>query len=221
MNNYMYGGFAEYSGECNKDDKGYGYTSEWVPKIISESARGMEAIDLMARHLSDRVLFLSGEVDHAMSLDFVSKIKYLVKSNEPIDIYIDSPGGVVDCGLIIYDVIQSLEGKVPINIYCIGIAASMGAVILAGGHKGRRFVMPHGKVMIHEPLISGGVGGSATSIKKTSESILKTKSIINEILSKHTGKSTDEIDEATAFDNYMNAQEAVEFGICDEIKNIF
>ena len=106
-------------------------------------------------------------------------------------------------------------------MYCTGMASSMGAVILAGGQKGRRFILPHSKVMIHEPLISGGMGGSATSIKRTADSILETKAITNGILAKHTGKTVKEIDKATAFDNFMNAKEAVEFGICDEIRNIF
>jgi ATP-dependent Clp protease protease subunit len=106
-------------------------------------------------------------------------------------------------------------------MYCIGMAASMGAVILAGGQKGRRFILPHSQCMIHEPLISGGVGGAATSIKKTAESILEIKSIINGILAKHTGKTVEEIDEATSFDNYLNAEESVAFGLCDEIRNLF
>ncbi len=101
------------------------------------------------------------------------------------------------------------------------MAASMGAVILASGTKDHRFILPHSKVMIHEPLIQGGMGGSATSVKKTADSILETKSLINGILAKHTGKTVKEIDKATSFDNFMNAEEAVKFGICDEIRNIF
>ena len=100
-------------------------------------------------------------------------------------------------------------------------AVSMGAVILAGGQKGRRYILPHSKVMIHEPLISRGMGGSATTIKKTAESILETKAITNGILAKHTGKTVEEIDEATSFDNFMNAEEAIAFGLCDEIKSPF
>ena len=118
-------------------------------------------------------------------------------------------------GLAIYDVIQ--DCKVPINMVCIGTAASMGAVILAGGQKGRRYILPHSKCMIHEPLISNGVGGSATSIHNISESILKTRDITNGILAKHTGKKLRQINKATAFDNYMTASEAVEFGICDKV----
>lgn len=97
----------------------------------------------------------------------------------------------------------------------------MGAIILTGGQKGHRYILPHSKVMIHEPLIAGGMGGSASSIKKTADSILEMKAILNEILTKHTGKSIEEIDEATAFDNYMSAAEAVEFGLVDEIRDIF
>ena len=101
-----------------------------------------------------------------------------------------------------------------------GMAASMGAVLLTSGAKDKRYILPHSKCMIHEPLISGGLGGSATSIKKTADSILETKAITNGVLAKHTGKSLEEIDKATAFDNYMNAEESVEFGLCDEIRNI-
>ena len=105
----------------------------------------------------------------------------------------------------------------PVNTYCTGLAASMGAVLLAGGQAGRRYILPHSKTMIHEPLISGGVGGSATSIHNISESILKTRDMLNEILAKHTGKSLKEMKKATAFDHYMNAEESVKFGMCDEI----
>ncbi len=142
------------------------------------------------------------------------------ESNEPITIYINSPGGSVNAGLVIYDCIQSSE--IEINIICAGMAASMAAIILAGGQKGHRFILPHSKVMIHEPLISHGVGGSATSIKNISDSIIETRELVNNILAKHTGKTLEEINKATSFDNYMNAKEAIEFGLCDEVaKNIW
>ena len=192
----------------------------WNPSVMEESCHGIQQISLLTKHLSNRKIFLLGEVDTVMSDTFVSMMLNLTESDEPIDIYINSPGGSVSSGLVIYDVIRSLDGKVPINIYCIGLAASMAAVILAGGQKGRRYILPHSKCMIHEPLISGGMGGSASSIKKTAEDILETKAMINELLAKHTGKTTDEIDEATAFDNFMNAEKAVEFGLCDEIRSI-
>ena len=192
----------------------------WIPSVEEESSNGTREISLLTKHFSNRKLFLTGEVTEDMANDFVSEFLYLTKTNEPIDIYINSPGGSVNAGLVIYDVIQSCEDKVPINIYCLGMAASMGAIILAGGQKGRRFILPHSKCMIHEPLIEGGMAGSASTIKKTAESILETKQIMNSILAKHTGKTFKEIDKATAFDNFMNAEEAVKFGLCDEIRNI-
>ena len=155
-----------------------------------------------------------------MANDFVSQMLYLVEKGEPVEIYINSPGGSVNAGLVIYDMIQACAEKIDIDLYCVGLAASMGAVILAGGKKGHRFILPHSKVMIHEPLLAGGLGGSATSIKKTADSILETKAVTNGILAKHTGKTMEEIDEATSFDNFMNAGEAVKFGICDKIRNM-
>ena len=193
---------------------------KWIPTVEVETNAGIRPVDLMTKHLTNRKLFLTGEVDDYMANNFVSELLYLAQSDCPVDIYINSPGGSVDAGLVIYDTIQACSGKMDINMYCIGMAASMGAVILAGGQKGRRYILPHSKVMIHEPLIQGGLGGSATSIKKTADSIIETKAITNGILAKHTGKTVEEIDEATAFDNFMNAKQAVEFGICDEIKNV-
>lgn len=192
----------------------------WSPRVLIESTRGFDSVSLMTKHLTDRKIFLLGEVDNVMANQFVSELLYLAESDEPIDIYINSPGGSVTSGLVIYDIIQSLDGKVPINMYCIGSASSMAAVILAGGQKGRRYILPHSKCMIHEPLIPGGLGGSATSIKKTADSILETKAITNGILAKHTGKTLEEIDAATSFDNFMNAEEAIAFGLVDEIRNI-
>lgn len=137
-------------------------------------------------------------------------------SNKPIDIYINSPGGEVNAGLMIYDTLKGI--KTEINIHCIGMAASMAAIILAGGQKGHRFILPHSKTMIHEPLISGGVGGSATSIQRTAESIMETKRLTVELLAKDTGKKEKDIEAAVAFDNYMNAKETIAFGICDSIE---
>lgn len=190
--------------------------SYWVPAVEEESCSGVREITLMTKHFTDRKIFLTGEIDDKMANDFVSKILFLGRSEEPVDIYINSPGGAVDAGLVIYDMIQAC--KFPVNMYCIGEAASMAAVILAGGQKGRRFILPHSKVMIHEPLIRGGMGGSATSIKKTAETILETKAITNGLLAEHTGKTLEEIDEATSFDNFMNSDEAIAFGIVDEVR---
>lgn len=190
--------------------------SHWIPSVEEESCNGVREIALMTKHFTDRKIFLTGEIDDKMANDFVSKILYLGQSRKIVDIYINSPGGSVNAGLVIYDMLQACT--FPVNLYCIGEAASMAAVILAGGQKGRRFILPHSKVMIHEPLIRGGMGGSATSIKKTAESILETKAITNGLLAKHTGKSLEEIDEATSYDNFMNSDEAIAFGIVDEVR---
>ncbi len=192
----------------------------WVPSIMEESSEGSREVVLRAKHLSERKVFITGEITEDTADEFVSQMLFLAGSKEPVDIYLNSPGGSVNAGLVIYDTIQECEGKIPVNIYCVGMAASMGAIILAGGQKGRRFILPHSKCMIHEPLIAGGMGGSATSIAKTAESIIETRNITNGILAKHTGKTIEEIDKATSFDNYMNAKESIEFGLCDEIKSI-
>lgn len=208
MTDYRIGTYHLSGGEAS--------SSPWIPSYIEETNSGTKEIDLRTRHFSDRRLFLTGEVDDRMANDFVSQILFLSREKKPVDIYLSSPGGSVSAGLVIYDMIQSC--KFPVNIYCTGMAYSMGAVLLAGGQKGRRYILPHSKVMIHEPLIAGGMGGSATSVKKTAEDILAVKALINELLSRHTGKSIEEIDGATAFDNYMDAEEAIAFGIADEIK---
>ena len=187
-----------------------------TPCIEVESAQGTREVSLATRHLMNRKIFLQGEITPETADSFVSQFMYLEQAgDEPVTVYINSPGGEVNAGLVIYDVIQG--SSVPVNLVCTGMAASMAAVILAGGEEGRRYILKHSKVMIHEPLLSHGVGGSATSIKNISDSILETRRIINEILVRHTGKSEEEIDKATSFDNYMNSQEAIEFGICDHI----
>ena len=185
------------------------------PCIEVESSYGTREVALSTRHLMNRNIFILGEINSNMANRVLSELMYLSEENAPINIFINSPGGEVNAGLMIYDLIQ--DAKMPINMICTGIAASMAAILLAGGQKGRRFILPHSKVMIHEPLISGGLGGSATSIKNISESIMETRTICNGILSKHTGKTVEEIDKAIAFDNYMNAQETIAFGICDKI----
>lgn len=186
------------------------------PSIEVESAHGVREVSLDTRHLMNRRIFINGEINEDTANDFLSQMLYLEQeSNDPITIYINSPGGSVNAGLVIYDCIQASE--VEINMICAGTAASMAAIILAGGQQGHRYILPHSKVMIHEPLLAGGVGGSATSIKNISDSILETREIVNGILSKHTGKTMKEINKATSFDNYMNAEEAIKFGLCDKV----
>ncbi len=190
-------------------------SSIWIPSIEVESAHGIRQVSLTTHHLMSRYVFINGDINDDMANDFLSQLLFLEQSPEPITIYINSHGGEVNAGLMIYDAIQGC--KLDINMVCTGKAGSMAAIILAGGQKGRRYIMKHGEVMIHEPLIASGVGGSATSIKKISESILETREIVNRILAKHTGKSMRDINKATGYDNYMKAEEAIAFGICDSI----
>ena len=188
----------------------------WIPTIEAESANGTREVSLKTRHLSERKIFIEGTIDFEMANTFLVQMLYLQENgNEPITIFVNSYGGEVNAGLMIYDLIQGCRVKV--NIVCVGIAASMAALLLAGGHNGRRYILKHSKVMIHEPLLDRGLGGSATSIKNISDSIIETKNLLNGILAKHTKKTIEEVDKATAFDNYMNAKEAIEFGLCDEI----
>ena len=190
--------------------------SRVIPMIEVESSHGTREIALNTHHLMNGIIFINGSIDRETANDFIAQLLYLEENFDgPVNVYINSPGGEVNAGLAIYDAIQG--SNLTINMICTGMAASMAAILLAGGQKGRRYILKHSKVMIHEPLLSDGVGGSATSIKNISESILATKDIVNGILAKHTGKNIDEINEATRFDNYMNAEEAIEFGICDAI----
>ncbi len=187
-----------------------------VPMLEKESTNGIQQISLITEAFTNRRVFLFGEIDEGLVYSFMMQMLNLMEDEQSeINIYINSPGGEVNAGLAIYDLIQSC--KAPINMYCIGMAASMGAVIFAGGQKGRRYILPHSKVMIHEPLIPNGVGGSASSIKSTADSILQTRELLNGILAQHSGRSHEEIDKATDHDNFMTAQEAIEFGLCDEV----
>lgn len=188
----------------------------WLPTIEVESAHGVREVTLNSRHLMNRRIFLTGEIDAAYANSIVSQLLFLEEdSDKPVDLYINSPGGEVNAGLLIYDALQA--SKLKINIICMGYAASMAAIILAGGQKGRRYIMEHSKVMIHEPLIANGMGGSASSVKNISDAILETRDMINQILADHTGKTLEEVNEATRYDNYMNAEEAISFGICDKV----
>lgn len=188
----------------------------YQPAVERESVNGIQEVSLYTNAFSNRKMFLFGSIDEKTVYSFTAQMLYLMEDEQsPIDIYINSPGGEVNSGLAIYDLIQSC--KAPINMYCIGMAASMGALIFAGGKKGHRFMLPHSKVMIHEPLIPNGVGGSASSIKSTADSILQTRELLNGILAKHTGKTLEEINKATDHDNFMTANEAIEFGLCDKV----
>ncbi len=188
----------------------------WVPSVEVESANGTREVNLSTHLLKSGQLFLNGSIDSETASLFLAELLYLETAGySDVTVYINSPGGEVNAGLMIYDAIQG--SKLKIDLVCTGMAASMDAVILCGGKKGNRYILPHSKVMTHEPLIRDGLGGSATSIMHISESISETKNLLSEIMSKHTGKTVEEINKAIAFDNYMDAKTAIEFGMCDKV----
>lgn len=196
------------------------YMSNMLPaSYIYEDSDGAREFDLRTLHLSDGTLFLSGSIDRDTAMRFASSMLLLEAEKRDVRIYINSDGGEVNAGLMMYDIMQSFGGKM--EVFCIGRAASMAAVLLAGGQKGRRFILPHSKVLIHEPLIAEGFGGSASTIERTAKSILEVRDVTNGIIAHHTGHTLDEVNTATEHDNEMTAQQAVDFGICDEIRGFF
>ena len=182
-----------------------------------KTSSGTSWVPLESWLIPEGKIFISGKITQDTACEFVQKLLFLRQNapGEKIRIYINSNGGEVYAGLLMYDALKSIKGDV--DIICAGIAGSMAALILAGGQKGRRLILPHSKVMIHEPLVEGGVGGSATTIQRTAESILETKKLAVELLAADTGRKTNEIEHAISFDNFMNAEQAVTFGICDKI----
>ena len=189
-----------------------------MPEIERESVNGVQQISLSTDLFTNRKIFLFGEINDATVYAFTMQMMSLMEDEQSeIDIYVNSPGGEVNAGLAIYDLIRLC--RAPINMYCIGMAASMGALIFSSGEKGRRYILPHSKVMIHEPLIPHGIAGSASSIKNTADSILQTRELLNGILAGNSGKTMDEINKATDHDNIMTAEEAIKFGLCDQIVN--
>lgn len=185
------------------------------PAYLINGARGVSSVPLNSDFLSRGIVFIDEFISAASANKFLREMMYLSQKNEPVKLFINSPGGEVNAGLLMYDIITGFKN--PLDIYCVGEAGSMAAILFAAGKPGHRFILPHSRVMIHEVLINGGVSGSATSISKISDSIMEVRNLINSILAKHTGKTVDEINKATAFDNIMNAKEAVEFGIADKI----
>ena len=183
-----------------------------------KSSKGVTIVPIESHLLSKRKLYINGEITLSSACEFVMEITLLVEEDaeKPIDIFINSQGGDLRAGFMIYDVLKGL--KTEVNLHCQSIAFSMAAIILASGKKGHRFAMPHSEILIHEPFITGGVGGSASSIERTAESILKKKRMSVEALSSDTGKTEKEIEDAISIDNFMNAEEAIAFGICDSIE---
>ena len=186
-----------------------------VPYVIEQTSRGERSYDIYSRLLKERIIFLSEEVNDTTASLVVAQLLFL-ESEDPgkdINFYINSPGGSVTAGMAIYDTMKYI--KCDVSTICIGMAASMGAFLLAGGTKGKRFALPNAEVMIHQP--SGGARGQATDIKIVADNIIKTKKKINEILAKNTGKPISVIEVDTERDYYMSAEEAREYGIIDGI----
>ena len=186
-----------------------------VPYVIEQTSRGERNYDIYSRLLKDRIIFLGEEVNETTASLVVAQLLFL-ESEDPgkdIHLYINSPGGMVTAGLAIYDTMQYI--KCDVSTICIGMAASMGAFLLAGGAKGKRLALPNAEIMIHQP--SGGAKGQATEIQIAAENILKTKNKLNEILAANTGKPYDVIAADTERDHYMSAQEAMEYGLIDNV----
>ena len=186
-----------------------------VPMVIEQTGRGERAYDIFSRLLKERIIFIGTPMDDDVSNLIIAQMLFLASedSDKDINIYINSPGGVVTAGLAIYDTMQYL--KCPITTICIGQAASMGAMLLAAGSKGKRYALPNARIMIHQPL--GGAQGQATDIEIQTKEIMRVKKLLNEILAKHTGQPLTKIEKDTDRDFYMSAQEAVEYGIVDEV----
>jgi ATP-dependent Clp protease protease subunit len=186
-----------------------------VPIVVEQTARGERAYDIYSRLLKERVIFIVGPVDDYMANIVVAQMLFLESENpdKDISLYINSPGGVVTSGLAIYDTMQFV--KPDVSTICIGQAASMGAVLLAGGTKGKRFALPHARMMIHQPL--GGFQGQAADMEIHAREMLYTRDRLNKILAKHTGQSVDAIKKDTDRDNFMSSPDAVTYGLIDKI----
>ena len=186
-----------------------------VPMVVEQTARGERAYDIYSRLLKERLIFVVGPIDDYMANIVVAQLLFLESENPEKDIhlYINSPGGVVTAGLAIYDTMQFI--KPDVGTICTGQAASMGAVLLAGGAKDKRFCLPHARVMIHQPL--GGTQGQATDMEIHVKETLGVRDRLNRILAKHTGQTVDKIKQDTDRDNFMSALEAVEYGLIDKV----
>ena len=186
-----------------------------MPYVIEQDGRGERSYDIFSRLLNDRIIFLSDEVNDLTSSLVVAQMLYLESVDPPTDIsfYINSPGGSVTAGMAIYDTMQFV--KCDVTTICIGMAASMGAFLLAAGTKGKRLALPHSEIMIHQP--SGGAQGQCSDIKIRADLLLRTRDTLNRILAERTGRSIEEIERDTERDNFMTAEQALEYGLIDRI----
>ncbi len=192
-----------------------GLQDNLVPMVVEQTSRGERAYDIYSRLLKERVIFIVGPIEDHMANLIVAQLLFLESENpdKDISIYINSPGGVVTAGMAIYDTMQFI--KPDVSTLCVGQAASMGALLLAGGAAGKRYCLPHSRVMIHQPL--GGFQGQATDIDIHAREILLMRERLNKILSKHTGQPFEKIEEDTERDNFMSADEATQYGMIDQV----
>ncbi len=200
------------------NDENFGITSQLVPMVVEQTSRGERAYDIYSRLLKERVIFLVGPVEDHMANLVVAQLLFLESENPDKDIhlYINSPGGSVTAGLSIYDTMQFI--KPDVSTMCIGQAASMGAVLLAGGAEGKRYCLPHSRTMIHQPL--GGFQGQATDIEIHAKEILEIRERLNAILAKHTGQPLDRIQQDTDRDFFLSSEESVKYGLVDEVMSL-
>jgi ATP-dependent Clp protease protease subunit len=189
--------------------------NQLIPMVIESSGRGERAYDIYSRLLKDRIIFIGGEIEDDMANLIIAQLLFLQNENAEADIsiYVNSPGGVITAGLAVYDTMQFVG--CPVATYCLGQAASMGAVLMAAGTKGKRFVLPNSRILIHQPL--GGARGTATDINIQAEEILRMRARLNEILAHHTGQTVQKIEEDVDRDRFMSAAEAVAYGLADQI----
>lgn len=191
--------------------------SSLVPYVVEQTSRGERSYDIFSRLLNDRIIMLSDQVNDATASIVVAQLLYLESqdSEKDISLYINSPGGSITAGMAIYDTMNYI--KCDVSTICIGMAASMGAFLLSSGAKGKRLSLPNSEIMIHQPLISGGLSGQCTDIKIHSDHLVRTRQKMNDILAKNTGKPIEQIQIDTERDNYMYAQEALEYGLIDKV----
>jgi len=190
-------------------------TSQLVPIVVEQTPRGERAYDIYSRLLKDRIIFLGTSIDDQVANAVTAQLLFL-ESDDPdkeINMYINSSGGITSAGLAIYDTMQHI--KPDVATYCVGLAASMGAILLAGGTKGKRYALPHSRIMIHQP--HSQVGGTASDVKIYADQLLKLRQVANEILAKHTGQPLERIERDTERDFFMTAEEAKEYGIIDHV----
>ena len=188
-----------------------------IPMVVEQTGRGERSYDICSRLLKERVIFLVGPVNDASANLVVAQMLFLEAENpdQDIHLYINSPGGSVTAGMSVYDTMNFI--KPDISTLCLGQAASMGAMLLTAGAKGKRFALPHSRVMIHQPLISGGLGGQASDIEIHARELLKMKATLNELLAKHSGQPLEKIERDTDRDNFMSAEEAAAYGLIDHV----